>query len=178
MGVGVQGCADGGMPKPFLESRRCALSALAGTSDLKTAWGNFIDDVGQRKGGWDWYATLTFRDPSEEDILGGWTKVGMGYSKRACDGFLRLLEEMKGLNTHHWFRAREYQRDRGVPHYHLLIGGVGNLRRDEASEWWFKQFGFARILPYEEKRGARFYLCKYVTKELGDFEFSDNLVLG
>ena len=69
------------------------MSAVARTIDFKTSWGNFVDDVGQRKGGWDWYATLTFRDPPMEDVLRGWTKVGMGYSKHACDGFLRLLGE-------------------------------------------------------------------------------------
>ena len=153
------------------------MSSAVAAIKLKTSWGNFIDDVGSRKGGWDWYATLTFRDPSLEEQMRGWSKVGMGYSKRASDAFVRLLGDMKGLGTHHWFRAREYQRDRGVPHYHMLIGGVEDLRRDKAWGWWYQNFGFARILPYEAEKGARFYLCKYVTKELGDFEFSDNLVL-
>lgn len=153
------------------------MSSISRAIDFRTSWGNFVDDVGSRKSGWDWYATLTFRDPSSEEILRGWTKIGMGYSKRAGDAFLKLLGEMKGLGTHYWFRAREYQKDRGVPHYHMLIGGVEDLRRDEAWKWWYENFGFARILPYEAEKGARFYLCKYVTKELGDFEFSDNLVL-
>ena len=153
------------------------MSAEASAIDLRTVWGDFIDDVGKRKGGWDWYATLTFRDRTDEEVRSGWTKVGLGYSRRACDAFLRVLGDLKGLGTHHWFRAREFQHDRGVPHYHLLIGGVDTLRRDEAWKWWFDQFGFARILPYEARKGARFYLCKYVTKELGYFEFSDNLVL-
>jgi hypothetical protein len=162
---------------PILECVSYVMDGISQAIDLRTSWGNFVDDVGSRKGGWDWYATLTFRDPSPEEILRGWTKIGMGYSKRAGDAFLKLLGEMKGLGTHYWFRAREYQRDRGVPHYHMLIGGVEDLRRDEAWKWWYDNFGFARILPYEVGKGARFYLCKYVTKELGDFEFSENLVL-
>lgn len=145
--------------------------------DTRKVWGDFVDDVGRRKGGWDWFATLTFRDRSEAEVARGWTKVGMGYSKRACDAFLRNVGDSRGLHGHYWFRAREFQKDRGVPHFHLLVGGVKDLRRDEAWEWWFKRYGFARILPYEAEKGARFYLCKYVTKELGDFEFSDNLVL-
>jgi len=73
----------GGFPPSILECQRCALNAEGRTIDFKTAWGNFVDDVGQRKGGWDWYATLTFRDPPMEDMARGWTRVGMGYSKRA-----------------------------------------------------------------------------------------------
>ena len=145
---------------------------------LRDYWGAFADDVGSRKGGWDWFMTGTFRDPGPAEQARGWTRVGLAYSKRACDAFLRKVGDMRGMQDHHWFRAREYQRERGVPHYHMLIGGVAGLRRDEAWDWWFKRFGFARILPYEPDKGARFYLCKYVTKPLGDFEFSDNLVLG
>jgi hypothetical protein len=42
-------------------------------------------------------------------------------------------------------------------------------------DWWFKQYGIARILPYDRSRGAGFYLCKYVTKDLGDIQFSEGL---
>jgi hypothetical protein len=55
---------------------------------------------------------------------------------------------------HHWFGAREYQRNRGVPHYHLLIGGVGDVGRGEAWTWWFDRFGFARILLTKQKNAA------------------------
>jgi len=42
-------------------------------------------------------------------------------------------------------------------------------------DWWFAKEGIARILPYDRQLGARFYLCKYVTKDLGDVRFSKNL---
>jgi hypothetical protein len=74
-----------------------------------------------------------------------------------------------------WVRGREYQKWRGVPHFHALIGGVADLRRDEAWAWWFDKFGIARIEPYNRELGAGYYLCKYVTKELGDIRFSPNL---
>ena len=144
-------------------------------SELNQAWGQFVDEVGGRKGGWDWFATLTFRDRTEEEVKRGWTKVGWKYSERACDGFLGWLTLVKGLGDIWWFRAREYQHWRGVPHWHLLIGGVEELRRDEVWAWWFDRYGFARILPYDPGLGARYYLTKYVTKELGDIGFSPNL---
>lgn len=144
---------------------------------LKVAWGDWADKVGDRKGGWDWFATLTFRDRTPEEVKSGWTKVGWAYSSKACDAFLCHVGEVKGLHDVHWLRAREIQRDRGVPHWHALIGGVKDLRRDAAWQWWHERYGFARILPYEREKGASFYLCKYVTKELGDIEFSPSLRL-
>lgn len=142
---------------------------------LKSAWGDFVDEVGARKGGWNWYATLTFRDRTPEEVASGWTKVGWGYSHRACDEFLGALGDFKGLQDLWWFRAMEISPWRGVPHWHLLIGGVEELRRDESWDWWKSRYGLARILPYDSSLGAKYYLCKYVTKDLGDFGFSDNL---
>jgi hypothetical protein len=151
------------------------IGAQPGGQALKTAWGDFVDQVVTRKGTWDWFATLTFRDKTPREAHTGWSKVGWGYSEKACNQFLRHVGELKGLQDLWWFRAREYQTWRGVPHWHLLIGGVGDVRRDESWSWWFQRYGFARILPYDSSQGARFYLCKYVTKDLGDFKFSDNL---
>jgi len=146
------------------------------------AWGNWIDEVGSRRGGWDMFATLTYSNKAEgfadarSDAMGGWNKIGEGYAVRSCDKWLTEVGEIVGLHNLHYFRAMEYQKDRGVPHWHLLIGGIGGARRDECWKEWFSKYGFARILPYEAERGARFYLCKYVSKELGRVEFSQNLV--
>jgi hypothetical protein len=83
------------------------------------------------------------------------------------------LRACRGLGEPTWVRGMEYQHWRGVPHFHALLSGVKDLRRDEAWQWWFKRFGMARILPYDRQLGAGFYLCKYVVKELGDIQFSD-----
>ena len=144
--------------------------------DLKQAWGDWVDQVGERKGGWDWFTTLTFRDRTEEEVAQGWTKVGWTYSERACNEFLGQVRELKGLDDIWWVKCREIQHWRGVPHWHLLVGGVQDLRRMDLVDWWYGQgYGFARVLPYDRELGARFYLCKYVTKELGDIRFSSNL---
>lgn len=143
---------------------------------LKQAWGDFVDEVGKRKGGWDWFATLTFRDrtPAEQKL--GWTKVGWSYSEKACNAFLGALRDRKGLDDLWWVKCREIQRWRGVPHWHAFVGGVQELRRMDMVDWWHDQgYGFARVLPYEREKGARFYLCKYLVKELGDIRFSPNL---
>jgi hypothetical protein len=31
--------------------------------------------------------------------------------------------------------------------------------------------GYARILPYDPTKGARYYVAKYVSKTLGDYDF-------
>lgn len=137
--------------------------------DLKQAWGSWISGLAD----WDWFATLTFRPPSKEEQAKGYTQRGWKYAERAYDAFLGGLPAPLGVE--HWVRCFEFEHWRGVPHIHALISGVDGLRRDDAWAWWFKRYGQARILPYDRERGAGFYLCKYVTKELGDIAFSHNL---
>lgn len=144
-------------------------------ADLKQAWGNFLTELGDRAGGWSWWATLTFRDRSDAEIAQGWTKVGWQYSGKAWSRFVAEIGLRKGLHDVRWVRGREYQRWRGVPHFHGLIAGVKDLRRLGMMDWWFQRYGIARIEPYDRARGAGFYLCKYVVKELGDIQFSKNL---
>ena len=146
-------------------------------TELLHAFGDMVEEIGMRKGGFDWYTTLTYRDRTEEECRSGWTRVGGVYARRTADQFLRELGEEVGLHDIHWVRAMEMQRDRSVPHWHMLIGGCGDVRRTDLWRYWFERHGFARILPYDRHLGVRFYLCKYVVKELGDVEFSRNLEL-
>ena len=70
----------------------------------------------------------------------------------------------------------EYQHWRGVPHLHGLISGLDNTQYAELARWYWRGYGFSRILEYDKNMGAGFYLCKYVTKELGQVDLSDSLV--
>lgn len=148
-----------------------SITERARQDELKGAWGQFLTDLGDRSGGWDWWFTGTFRDKSSPEAP-HWTKPGWGYTGKAWDKFVVELGLRKGLHDVRWVRGREYQQWRGVPHFHALIGGVADLRRDGAWSWWFEKYGIARIEPYDRSRGAGYYLCKYVTKELGDIQFS------
>ncbi|MBA7688108.1 hypothetical protein ES703_96584 [subsurface metagenome] len=142
---------------------------------LKQAWGTWLTELGDRQnGGWNWWATLTFRDP-DNPALPNWTKPGWSYTEKAYNRFLAHLTFATYDNPIFWVRAREEQPWRGVSHFHSLIGGVADLPRDEAWAWWFNRYGFARIEPYNRELGAGFYLCKYVTKDLGDIQLSENL---
>ena len=101
--------------------------------------------------------------------------MGWKYSQGAFDRWMSFLRCLRGIGEPTWVRGMEYQRWRGVPHFHALLSGVGHLRRDEAWAWWFQRYGLVRIEPYDRNLGAGFYLCKYVVKELGDVRFSQDL---
>jgi hypothetical protein len=64
-----------------------------------------------------------------------------------------------------------------VPHIHALIGGLDSLEYAPVAAWYWQNYGFIRVLEYNAELGAGYYLCKYVTKELGDIKFSENLTL-
>ena len=59
---------------------------------------------------------------------------------------------------------------------HSLIGNVAQLRRMTWVDRWDRLAGYARILPFTAKRGAAYYCAKYVTKQSGEWEISDNLL--
>lgn len=115
---------------------------------------------------WQWYITLTFR---AADV-----------SLRAADGHwqswlnsLILTCKARGLERPFYFRVTEFQ-VRGAVHYHALIGGVGNIRRNLFKHLW-EINGFAKIEKYEAGKGANYYVGKYLTKASCDFRVSCNL---
>jgi len=154
------------------------ISTPEGYVDAKVVWGDFLDKVGQELSGWDWYCTLTFRDPDEKQRRRSptWTKPGWGYALRALREFTGELRGNRfGLSQPYWIAMMEYQHHRGVPHWHMLMGNCGNERRMDWVDWWWEGYGIARILPYNQELGARYYLGKYITKEMADMRFSPQL---
>ena len=125
---------------------------------LTEAWGRFLSQYS-----WDWFLTLTFRD---------W--VVSFRAHRLFGYFVRDLEKAAGIPIF-WFRADEIGPHGGRFHIHALIGNVAHMRRMTWIDDWDRLAGYARILPFNAKRGAAYYCAKYVTKESGDWEMSDNL---
>ena len=133
---------------------------------VSQAFGNWLDGMAA----WDWYATLTFRDP-QDPRFPGWSQVGWKSAQNALNRFnTALVMELDYINPA-WVACMELQR-RGVPHWHLLVGLVGDQRRMSWVDWWYDHYGIARILPYQAELGARYYLGKYLTKEIADIRFS------
>jgi len=137
---------------------------------LKKCWGEFLSGLSS----WDWWVTLTFRDRSKEEQERGWTKVGTHYAARAFKIFIKEIQKETKTKVK-WVCGLEYQRWRGVPHYHALIQGVSKLRRLDWMDWWYGRYGIARIVAYNPKQGASRYISKYVSKELGEINFSESL---
>ncbi len=125
---------------------------------LVEAWGQFLSQFS-----WDWFVTLTFRD-----------EVNSFRAHRLFSQFVRELEQAAGVPIF-WFRADEIGPHGGRFHIHALIGNVAHLRRMTWVDRWDRLAGYARILPFDAKRGgAPYYCAKYVTKQSGDWELSDN----
>ena len=135
---------------------------------IRDAWGAFISGLAS----WDWFATLTFRDPGSDNQQRGWTKIGTQYASRAFKAFLKAVQKETPEKIC-WVCGLEYQHWRGVPHYHALLSGVQDVRRMDFVDWWWDRYGIARILPYKER--ASYYMSKYVIKDLGEIFFSNSL---
>ena len=145
---------------------------------INQAWGDMLDGIGRDLGGWNWYTTLTFRDPDElqRQRSPSWTKPGWGYAHKGLREFNKsLMGERFGRSQPFWVACMEYQKNRGVPHWHMLMGGMGDERRMNWVDWWYERYGIARIMEYDPNLGARYYLGKYLTKEVADVQYSPQL---
>jgi len=126
---------------------------------LALAWGQFLSRFS-----WDWFVSLTFRG----DVKSFRAHRLFGY-------FVRDLEKDAGIPIF-WFRADEIGPQGGRVHLHALIGNVAHLRRMTWVDRWADLAGYARILPFNDRKGAAYYCTKYVTKQNGDWELSNNLL--
>lgn len=170
----------------FIGRWRDLVTRLQETTARREEWVRFIKELDLRVGGFDWFSTLTFRDPTHPEsavkAFMRWTHAmnrkiyGVRYTQRPEDGISSVL-------------ALEYQR-RGVIHFHALQGGTKArpgrqlaetakpafvltdrheraFRRLTAMDAWFQMAGIARIYPYRRDGGAEKYVAKYITKAGG-----------
>jgi hypothetical protein len=121
--------------------------------ELSQAWGFFLSGFY-----WDWFVTLTFREP--EPSFRAYTLFRR---------FTRDLERAAGLRVA-WFMVFEHGARTGRLHIHALMLNVAHLARLKWMEEWNKRAGYARILPFDRGKGAAFYCAKYVTKSSSEWE--------
>ncbi len=110
---------------------------------------------------WKWFCTLTFRDHPPKPHT-------------ALRKYKRWLERNPLFlpDNPYSFVATENGDLFGRLHLHSLVGGDSPGDMGEAWRDWFNDpfGGRAQIVEYEKEKGAEYYLAKYVTKELGEWE--------
>lgn len=125
---------------------------------IQQTWGDWLGEWP-----WEWYSTLTFRD-----------NVGIRRANSLWQVWYDQLVKTTRKDVQ-YARFTEWQRDRGIPHFHVLMLNLKHVRRLTWLDRWVDQAGWARIEPYNPEKGATHYLCKYITKELGEVKFSEGL---
>lgn len=116
---------------------------------LRQAWVDLLDRYE-----WSWFTTLTFRDLPKSYTVANRIKKWLKAIKKA---------ERRPLS---YFMCMEWTRVQNRPHAHLLMGNLEGIRRDKWWSTWYTQYGAARILPYDSRLGASYYLTKYVVKDV------------
>jgi hypothetical protein len=150
-GLAKQGRDEGSRSAhPWYEERRV----------LKCAWVDYIKELGDRIGGWEWFSTYTFRYQTHpESAHKAWMKLmhranrrayGVRYTNRPGDGISSIV-------------AMEYQK-RGVLHFHTLDGATKGIKRMQVVDEWFSMAGIARVYPFRKHGGAEAYVSKYIMK--------------
>lgn len=134
--------------------------------ELKEEMGTWLGQLAP----WDVFSTYTF---SHLVKTGG----AMFWAKR----HLRWLEE-RAQQPIYAFVGVERGKTGGLLHLHALLGNVGHLKaccevRLAPGKWgrgccmlhaW--PCGYARVFPYDPHLGARFYVSKYVSKRLAEWD--------
>lgn len=130
---------------------------------------------------WQWFLTLTFR-PQYRDARGG-------IHPEKADKAFRLLvscinRECYGKNWHRrphggvvWARGQEFHKS-GRIHFHAVAAApTADLnaltRRLDWMDWWYREFGIARIERPSDQEDVARYVSKYVVKD-GEIDFSRN----
>jgi len=118
--------------------------------DIKEAFGEWLSRYP-----WDWWATFTFRRPLANPIL----------AKKHFESFMGPYKDV------FYFVAVERFFMKDDCHLHALLGNCSDLSAKEFWAGWYKKYGRCRTEAYNAGLGARFYLFKYVTKDLFDWDF-------
>lgn len=130
---------------------------------------------------WHWFVTLTFR-PKHESASGGM------HPEKADKAFRVLLSkinrEVYGVRWYKrpdgglvWARGQEFHKN-GRIHFHAVCSAPTDdlnslTRRMRWVDWWWEEFGIARIERPESQADVNRYVSKYVTKD-GEVDFSPN----
>lgn len=145
----------------------------------------------QESARWEWFVTITFRDPTPRgtpsipategmDTLfaegsghHGYNRKGWAFATATWERFIAAVR--KPFSCLDYAMVFERQK-RGVVHIHALVGNVNpDIMRLELQEEYWNTIGMARFKKYDASLGASYYLGKYLAKDDYKLELSESL---
>ena len=116
---------------------------------VRQAWANWL-----RRFGWTHFVTLTFAHPRGRNGALAAVRHWMRITTKQGSGQAFLVVERRG---------------HGLWHVHLLISGVGDLRRTRLEREW--NLGQVEVGPYNPDRGVSYYLAKFTFDDDAEYDF-------
>jgi len=134
----------------------------------RKCYGSWLDGYN-----WNSFGTYTFKHlVSPQAALRAWGRfISDGFQEWAKRGAWNVPES----DGWFWFAGVEEGRLYGRVHLHALMGhpddqGLDLLRCAQTAAAWRQRNGIARVEPVEPGRGATYYVSKYVTKDLSEWQ--------
>lgn len=162
-------------------------------SKVKDAWSEWLGRYS-----WDWWTTLTFRNTIttrtanhkwckwiraiENELKDevGYFRVSEVQRGREMLHFHALMLNLNGLETYtntNWLRAKAVLEKKMSSPGDPSLEEIRQLAvRFYWMDRWNKISGFARIFKYNPTLGAKFYLTKYIAKELSDYKVGGKIL--
>ena len=111
---------------------------------------------------WQFWFTGTFKpDQAYRDTI---------KTKKAFGKFVGDLRDKYKKDEIEYFMAVERFKSGDFTHVHSLLNGLDGLTYRQIGETWRNRFGRETVEGYEKDKGANFYLTKYATKEICDWD--------
>ena len=95
-------------------------------------------------------------------------------TKKAFTRFIGDLTDNFNKTDIEYFLAIERFHNSDDCHCHTLLNGLEGLTYRQIGETWRDRFGREKVERYQKDLGANYYLTKYVTKELCDWDLRIN----
>lgn len=92
-------------------------------------------------------------------------------TKKAFNRFIELMSKKYDKHGIEYFMAVERFKSGGFTHCHSLLKGLDGVSYQQIGEAWRHFYGRESVEQYDPKKGANFYLTKYITNELCDWDF-------
>lgn len=107
---------------------------------------------------WQIFATLTYRLPRGERTF-----------LKPFKEFLAFLAKDRGyvwaFVAGEWFKNNSPSMSNPALHIHALIGYAEPCLVERFWSYWFYKYGEAKLKVYDEKKGAAYYVTKYILKD-------------